>query len=241
MGQGLAFLDQAEPCCRPAAAGLAAGPGGQSGHTESPGSRLSIRERAGRPLTILRQVAYLGGYVPGAAIHAGAWYDVRFLEDRVLVFASHGVVVLAEVPYSEVEDVEIGGPGLVKTGGGFVGGGFGAKGAIEGMAIATVLNALTTRTSITTVVRLTGTGCELFLLHNKLTPEQLRIAMSRPLGAIRTARATQAARAIQHEAPAKTMSPVEELSRLADMLGKGLLNREEFDLMKAKLLGRPGI
>jgi hypothetical protein len=33
--------------------------------------------------------------------------------------------VLAEVPYGEVEDVEIGGLGLVKTGGGYVGGGFG--------------------------------------------------------------------------------------------------------------------
>ena len=43
--------------------------------------------------------------------------------------------------------LEIGGPGLVKTGGGFVGGGFGARGAIEGMAIAAVLNGLTTRTS----------------------------------------------------------------------------------------------
>ena len=55
------------------------------------------------------------------------------------------------MPYSEVEGLEIGGPGLVKTGGGFVGGGFGARGAIEGMAIAAVLNGLTTRTSIKTV------------------------------------------------------------------------------------------
>ncbi len=38
--------------------------------------------------------------------------------------------VLAEVPYSEVEDVEIGGPGLVKNGGGFAGGGFGLSGAV---------------------------------------------------------------------------------------------------------------
>jgi hypothetical protein len=29
---------------------------------------------------------------------------------------------------------------------------------------------------------------------------------------------------------------VEELARLADMLEKGLLTREEFDLMKAKFL-----
>jgi hypothetical protein len=32
-------------------------------------------------------------------------------------------------------------------------------------------------------------------------------------------------------------SPVEELTKLADMLEKGLLTREEFDLMKAKILG----
>jgi hypothetical protein len=32
-------------------------------------------------------------------------------------------------------------------------------------------------------------------------------------------------------------SPVEELTKLADMLENGLLTREEFDLMKAKLLG----
>jgi hypothetical protein len=191
-----------------------------------------------RSLASLREVAYLGGYVPESAITAGGRYDVRFLEDRFAVFASRRAEVLAEVPYSEVEDVEIGGPGLVKSGGGFAGGGFGLSGAVEGMAIAAVLNAMTTRTSVKTVVRIQGTGCELFLLHTTLTPEQLRIEMSRPLGAIRVARATSRT---QHEAPAVSPSPVEELARVADMLEKGLLTREEFDLMKAKLLGPPTI
>jgi len=36
-------------------------------------------------------------------------------------------------------------------------------------------------------------------------------------------------------------SPVEELAKLADMLEKGLLTREEFDLIKAKILGSPTI
>jgi len=62
------------------------------------------------------------------------------------------------VPYSEVEDVEIGGPGLVKTGGGFIGGGFDVTGALEGMAIASVLNAPTRRTSVKTVLRIQGNG-----------------------------------------------------------------------------------
>ena len=183
---------------------------------------------------------YLGGHVPESPIRAGERCDVRFVEDRLVVFASRRAEVLAEVPYSQVEDVEIGGPGMVRTGGGFAGGGFGLGGAVEGMAIAAVLNAMTTRTSIKTVVRIQGTGCELFLLHTKMTPEQLRIEMSRTLGVIRAARAEEAARP-SPEARTVSPSPVEELAKLADMLEKGLLTREEFDLMKAKIIGLPAI
>jgi hypothetical protein len=198
-------------------------------------------ELEARALVSLREVAYLGGHIPEAAITPGRLYDVLFLEDRLVVIAYRQAKVLAEVPYSHVEDVEIGGPGLVKTGGGFAGGGFGVSGAVEGMAIAAVLNTLTTRTSVKTIVRIQGTSCELFLLHTKFTPEQLRIAMSRPLGAIRSARATQAPGGGTQHAPVAAPSPVQELTKLADMLEKGLLTREEFDMMKAKLLGPPTI
>ncbi len=63
-----------------------------------------------------------------------------------------------QIPYRDVEVVDIGGPGLVKSGGGFTGGGHGVTGAMDGMAIAAVLNALTTQTKIKTVVRLQATG-----------------------------------------------------------------------------------
>jgi putative oligomerization/nucleic acid binding protein len=189
-------------------------------------------------LVSLRAVAYLGGYVSATGIYAGEWYDVRFLEDQLLVFPPRQTEILAQVPYREIEDVEIGGPGLVKAGGGFVGGGFGVEGAVEGMAIAAVLNALTTRTSIKTVMRIQATHCELFLLHTQATPEQLRITLSRPLGAIRSARAAANAGTGQHPVAAAPASPVEELTKLAGLLESGLLTREEFELMKAKLLGR---
>jgi hypothetical protein len=201
--------------------------------------QAQVDELEARAIGSLRGVAYLGGYLPETAITPGWLYDVLLLEDRLAVIAHRQAKVLVEVPYSQIEDMEIGGPGLVKTGGRFVGGGFGAAGAVEGMAIAAVLNTLTTRISIKTVVRIQGTGCELFLLNTKLTPEQLRIAISRPLGAIRSARATQATRGTQHAAAIAAPSPVQELTKLADMLEKGLLTREEFDLMKAKLLWPP--
>lgn len=188
-----------------------------------------LGELDGRTLVRMPGVALLGGYAPRAHIAVGEKYDARFLEDRLVICAPRDWGILAEVPYLEVEDVEIGGPGLVKTGGGFAGGGFGAAGALEGMAVAAVLNALATRTTITTVVRVQAVKCELFLLWTKTTPGQLRIALSRPLGEIRLARAAA-------NQPPSQASPVSELSKLADMLQAGLLTREEFDQLKAKLL-----
>lgn len=132
--------------------------------------------------------------------------------------------------YSEIEDVEIGGPGLVKSGGGFIGGGFGAAGALEGMALASVLNALTTKTRITTIIRVQAAACELFLLWTQAPPEQLRIELSQPLGAIRAARAAAA------HSPASPASAIGELSKAAELLQAGLLTREEFDQLKARLL-----
>jgi hypothetical protein len=65
------------------------------------------------------------------------------------------------------------------------------------------------------------------------------MAMSRPLTVIRSARAAQATGGTQNESPIAALSPVQELTKLADMLEKGLLTREEFDLMKVRLLGPP--
>ena len=203
----------------------------------SPPDSREVNELDARSLVTLHDVAYLGGYVPIPAIAVGQRYDVPFLGDRLLIVPRRRAEALAALPYSDVEDIEIGGPGLAASGGGFFGGGFGAKGAIEGIAIANVLNGLTSRGSIKTIVRIQGTNCELFLLHTRVTPDQLRIEMSRALGVIRTARAARSPGGIQNGTPpARSASPVEELAKLADMLGKGLLTREEFDLMKAKFL-----
>lgn len=133
----------------------------------------------------LSDVALLGGYAPERTIVIGDHYDLWFGDGKFVVFPRWGGTPLMEVRYTDIEDIEIGGPGVVKRGGGYVGGGFSAVGALEGMAIAGVLNALTTRTSIVTVVRIQAMTSELFLLHTKSTPDTLRMELSRALGAIR--------------------------------------------------------
>jgi len=51
-------------------------------------------------MATLRELVYLGGHVPESPITAGERCDVRFVEDRLVVFALHRADVLAEVPYS---------------------------------------------------------------------------------------------------------------------------------------------
>jgi hypothetical protein len=192
-----------------------------------------LAELQNRTLVYLERVALLGGYAPDAALAIGERYDTRFLTDRVGIFSPGLSEPLHETAYRDIEDVDIGGPGLVRAGGGFVGGGFGAVGALEGMAIAAVLNALTTRTSIKTILRVQARQSELFLLYSKSIPEQLRIELSQPLGVIRATKPNQQV--------AASHSSTAELSKLAEMLQSGLIAREEFDHFKADLMrGRGG-
>ena len=53
---------------------------------------------------------------------------------------------LSTLPLDSLTDVRVSGQSVI-SGGGFFGGGFGPKGAVEGMLISTVLNGLTTKKS----------------------------------------------------------------------------------------------
>jgi hypothetical protein len=180
------------------------------------------------------ELVFLGGHAPGSDLAVRGSCDLRFLTDRAALFPCRGTDALVQIPYRDIEVIDIGGPGLVKTGGGFVGGGFGVAGAVEGIAIAAVLNTLTARTTIKTVMRVQATDCELFLLCTTTEPDALRIALSRALSAIRQARTGITARTDDTSAT----SLVDQLARLAAMLESGLLTREEFDRLKAAVIAK---
>jgi hypothetical protein len=82
------------------------------------------------------------------------------------------------IPAEQLSAVDIYGPGAVTTGGGFIGGGFGVVGAAVGIAIATALNALTTKTSLVTFIRLAEPQRELFVHYGILEPGALRVELS---------------------------------------------------------------
>lgn len=202
-----------------------------------PGAAAKVREVAVRrhldDRTISRlSVTLPGGYLPGMPLVPGAAHDFRFLQGSVAIYQPDEVTPLGEIPFTEIENVEIGGPGLVKSGPAVIGGGIGVQGAAEGVAMAALLSALATRTTVTTIVRVQATHAELFLLHAKKEPQALRIQLSPALGAIREAQAAM------REPPehADRTAALDELDRLVALLDRGLITRAESGQLKAKLI-----
>ena len=101
--------------------------------------------------------------------------SVIFDRERVIV-AIGNVSNQRRLHYSQIISLQVAGRGAFVTtsGGGWMGGGFGAKGMIEGVALGMALNALTTRKQhyIETIVNLDWNSGSLTLLNTMLLPDQ---------------------------------------------------------------------
>lgn len=122
---------------------------------------------------ILKDCIVLGG--SGFPFTAGESSTISFYDNSV---TCSGRDSLARFSLLELIDISVTGPGTVTTGGGFVGGGFGVEGALEGIAIAGVLNMLTTKKKIHTFVTFTTNFGELHLHYGAMDPAPLRIYLS---------------------------------------------------------------
>jgi hypothetical protein len=76
---------------------------------------------------------------------------------------------------------------MVTSGGGFIGGGFGVEGAIVGIGVASLLNALTTKTNTFTFtfMQLETTDGEVFFHYGAMEPSALRMELSPVFVALR--------------------------------------------------------
>jgi hypothetical protein len=139
------------------------------------------------------------------------------------------------IRYEDITVLQFAGRGAVteQSGGGWVGGGFGLSGALEGVLTASALNSLTATTStrIESVVSFAWLSNWLILLNQHFVPERLAEIFAPVVDRIREA---------HFDAPA----PVEasgnltsQLTELANLHKSGALTDEEFMLAKAKILG----
>jgi hypothetical protein len=112
--------------------------------------------------------------------------EIIFADGSVLgQEAASGQQLVGRVAYERLRAVELGGPGEVTEGGGYIGGGFGIGGMLGGMALAGVLNSVTRSSSVQTVIRIEYDEGELWVTHGSWTSAQLRILLSEVFMAMR--------------------------------------------------------
>jgi len=182
----------------------------------------------------------------------GQAYDLRFLGDRIMVCRPRLVDAVVVVPYLDVETVEVSGPGLVSKPPGEVfavilalglAGGLlglvvlGLLGLFLGAVLFGLVGALVgaASTKMETIVRIRGRDTKFYFLHARMRPDAVRVGLSEPLGAIANARNAQAADSGELAEPASG-SISDQLSKLASLLQHGLITREEFEHLKARLI-----
>lgn len=136
-------------------------------------------------------------------------------------------------PLSDLISLEFCGPGLQVHGGGFFGGGFGLKGAAEGIIAAGLLNRLTTKTTVNTQINIVLKTCGLMLHSSRATPERLRIKFLAAAGRTAAMQQSQSGATPASERPKDAVS---ELERLYALHKSGALTAEEYNLAKVKLL-----
>jgi hypothetical protein len=143
-------------------------------------------------------------------------------EVRLLDAVTAEIVVEARGP--DLWEFVASGPGEVTEGGGFFGGGFGVQGALKGMLITSALNELTTRTSVSSLLRIVTRSWSVVLVSDTLTPDQLNsmAPVTIPPGAT-------------PPAPEDASLDV-QLANLARLHVQGALTDDEFAAAKRKLI-----
>ena len=176
---------------------------------------------------IIRNCFIVGGY--GHSIHDRTSLSLIARGENLNLFGDNEIEY-ASYSINSLKYFEIDGPGKVSSGGGFMGGGFGVVGAIQGMLMASVLNAVTTGTTITTNIKIVIKDFEFLLINKELNPDQVKSVMSPVLETMRL----NQSRTSKLDTSVKSLSL--ELKELAELHRDGVLNEVEFQLAKAKLL-----
>jgi hypothetical protein len=174
----------------------------------------------------------LGGYGYGD-LTPGVNLVVDFTTAGLRARSTTGYDPLLQLAYTDALAMDFSGPGRVEKGGRFIGGGFGFKGAVEGMIVASVLNSLTRKSEVQSVIRWEARDLEVFLFTSAATPAELRVKLSPALARIARGPSTAEPRpAIA--APEDRLSKIE---RIGSLYKEGLLSEEEFSVLKREVLG----
>lgn len=169
------------------------------------------------------------GWITGYGFSGFAEYEtfLFFLPDRIEVVAADSAGPALSLGLDEVVVIQVDGPGRVTTGGGFIGGGVGLMGALEGIGIARMLNALTTRSTVQTFIEIHAFGRHAVWVTDQVTPQELNLLLRPVQARLRDVH-------MFREQPA--VDPLDRLAKLGALRDSGVLNNDEYLLAKATIL-----
>lgn len=212
----------------------------------------ALAELDAQTMCRLRGVTYNGGSgdVPLAG---GKMYDLRFLGDRLEVRPPGSATATIELPYRDVDALEVSGSdhGMAVGQQVTLVLGLGLAGALLGLIILGVLGLLlgallcgligalvaAASAKSETIVRVHSGDAELFFASTVKSPDAVRIELSGALTAIASARTAQPSGSAEPADQASESVP-DQLSKLASLLADGVLSREEFEHLKAKVIAQ---
>lgn len=163
----------------------------------------------------------------GMGLPEAAVVILTFGQDSVS-FTMRDSDFVTSLPFEEIELFEVSGPGKISQDAGLIGGGFGIKGALLGMAVATAVNALTNKTETHTFLTMATPSKSVTLLTVEYEPEKLKMRLASYLAHVQGNK--------RSATPQVGQDLVSHLSRLSEMRAAGLLSEEEFQKAKGKLL-----
>jgi hypothetical protein len=144
---------------------------------------------------------------------------------------------MSAIPLGSLQDLQIEGASVTK-GGGFIGGGFGAKAAAEGMLISTVLNSLTTKKTKWVTIRIVAEGGWVDLRLDNYDVLPVRNTLRILADSVMANRSSQRTPSEPERTAAPGLDLVPSLDRLIEYRNSGILSEEEFQAAKGQLLNR---
>jgi len=167
----------------------------------------------------------------GSQIPANVSCNIDFTREGITIAAPAGRT--ETVRYDHIEALQITGS-TTRRNAGVIGGGFGLIGVAEGVLAAAVINAITTRTKVYTVLRIATRNAEYVFVSYVIDSHALQMSLVPVQVRIRQAKAAPSA----PPPPAPSaLGVADELTKLAQLHAGGILNDAEFASAKARLLG----
>jgi hypothetical protein len=171
--------------------------------------------------------SYLGG--SGYSFHESEKVHLLVMPECLrIALVTNGASV--DIPFTEIHELEISGPGTTTNNAGISGGGFGLEGFAKGVVAAALINAATTKNSTNTFARMLTTTGELYLHTSQTEPAQLKIGLSQVFVSIAN-KTRNSSNSSMHGAVA------EEITKLHKLKQDGLIDDDEYKAAKSKLLG----